>query len=544
MIEKLEPPLNFTDPYVLHDPAAVPGSIADEYMPDHLNNPEMEERSNNRQESTIKTKGILAPLVMVNTKLLHEGQVESMIIYYRDFVPSIELVIHDDDQLIKNTDIPNLNNVIRVIIIPEIENVYKSISLDFNILSVNIDGNTIKYSGKYKHLPFNKKRIKELIYPGCPNVVGKSGANKEQANGTAHCNPPEQKRPNTWELLHIIAQECELGFCSTDHCQEIEDRLPRLVYNKSYDDFLEEQLEFSGLDEDSIFDAWIDLYGYIVMVNFAWIITNQEVIQNNLAIKVFPGIHGTQELNMPEQKPKEVHRTLVCMPRDGSINNLSFTKYNVIINNSDLVTGTNRSMYNCNLIDIAGNISITQYDVESIENSVDGKHTEEYAKEQQKSLAIECNDIPINKQKMIRQKYFNKYRARILEIEMDKVNLGLQRGTLVNVVIMTDEANAKQLIAAASTNLIDNQDVEPDKLKVGDLEYKDLIEQENIALPNMALTGMYYIDSMKFEYSYDNNEIKQFLYLIKKGSITNLNNWHTNPRIEKVDKFHPPMYSD
>ena len=280
------------------------------------------------------------------------------------------------------------------------------------------------------------------------------------------------------------------------------------------------------------------------MVNFAWIITNQEVIQNNLSIKVFPGVHGTQELNMPEQKPKEVHRTLVCMPRDGSINNLSFTRYNVIINNSDLVTGTNRSMYNCNLIDIDGNISITQYDVESIENSVDGKHTEEYAKEQQKSLAIECNDIPINKQKMIRQKYFNKYRARILEIELDKVNLGLQRGTLVNVVIMTDEANAKQLIAAASTNIIENQDIEQDKLKVGDLEYKDLIEQENIPLPNMALTGMYYIDSMKFEYSYDNNEIKQFLYLIKKGSLTNLNNWHTNPRIEKVDKFHPPMYSD
>ena len=543
MIEQLQPPLNFTDPYVLHDGGSR-GNIVEEYMPNHLNNPEAVHRSNNRQDSTVKTKGILAPLVMVNTKLLHESQVESMIIYYKDFVPSIELVIHDDDQIVKNTDIPNLNNVIRIIIVPEIENVYKSISLDFEIISVNIDGETIKYSGKYKHLPFNKKRIKELIYPGCPNVVGKRGSNNEVSSETASCNPPEQKRPNMWELLHIIASECELGFSCTDHCQDIQDRLPRLVYNKSYDTFAKEQLEFSGLDENSIFDAWIDLYGYIVMVNFSWIITNKEVTQNNLAITAFPGVHSTQELNMPDQKPKQVHRTLYSMPRDGSINNLVFSNYNVIVNNSDLILGTNRSMYTCNLIDIAGNISITQHDVESIENSVDGRKTEEYAKEQQKTLSIECNDIPINKQKMIRQKYFAKYRQRILEIEMDKVNLGLQRGTLINVVIMTDEINTKHLIVSASSNLLENQDIEPDKLKVGDLEYKDLIEQENIPLPNMALTGMYYIDGMKFTYSYHENKIKQYLYLIKKDSLTNLNNWHTNPRIEKVDKFHPPMYAD
>lgn len=543
MIEQLQPPLNFTDPYVLHDGGSR-GNIVEEYMPNHLNNPEAVHRSNNRQDSTVKTKGILAPLVMVNTKLLHESQVESMIIYYKDFVPSVELVIHDDDQIVKNTDIPNLNNVIRIIIVPEIENVYKSISLDFEIISVNIDGETIKYSGKYKHLPFNKKRIKELIYPGCPNVVGKHGTNNENSSETASCNPSEQKRPNMWELLHIIASECELGFSCTDHCQDIQDRLPRLVYNKSYDTFAKEQLEFSGLDENSIFDAWIDLYGYIVMVNFSWIITNKEVTQNNLAITAFPGVHSTQELNMPDQKPKQVHRTLYSMPRDGSINNLVFSNYNVIVNNSDLILGTNRSMYTCNLIDIAGNISITQHDVESIENSVDGRKTEEYAKEQQKTLSIECNDIPINKQKMIRQKYFAKYRQRILEIEMDKVNLGLQRGTLINVVIMTDEINTKHLIVSASSNLLENQDVEPDKLKVGDLEYKDLIEQENIPLPNMALTGMYYIDGMKFTYSYHENKIKQYLYLIKKDSLTNLNNWHTNPRIEKVDKFHPPMYAD
>ena len=38
---------------------------------------------------------------------------------------------------------------------------------------------------------------------------------------------------------------------------------------------------------------------------------------------------------------------------------------------------------------------------------------------------------------------------------------------------------------------------------------------------NPYTTGMYYIDSMEFEYKTENHKIQQFLYLIKRDGVTN-----------------------
>ena len=36
---------------------------------------------------------------------------------------------------------------------------------------------------------------------------------------------------------------------------------------------------------------------------------------------------------------------------------------------------------------------------------------------------------------------------------------------------------------------------------------------------------------MKFTYSYESNQINQYLYLIKRGSTSNIDNLHTAPKI-------------
>ena len=538
---KLIEPINFTDPYVFHDAFLEKASIAHIYRTEDITNDNKgdvtkEDVGNNGDASTLKTHGILYPLIQLNTKVIEYTQIVEMIIYYDKFLPRIELTIYDPGELIQRTDIPGYNNTLKVVIVPEVENVYKTITMEFKIMSVQSDGEYVTYFGKYKVLEFNKNHIKELIYKGCSNEKGKTDAKNSEI---VKCNPNQNKQPNTWELLHIIASECGLGFSSTDKCQDIRDNLPRLIYNNNYEDFIIEQLSFGGLDENSIFDAWVDLYGYLVMINVAWVLNNTTVTPDNLGIYAFTGLHGTDSVNEPPQEAKLVHRTLNNFSQAGEFNNLGFEHFDVIVNNSGLMFGTSISMYNFGLLDINnGTNGIEQYDIDIIRDAVDDKKLEEYSVEYQEHMIIECNDLPINKQKLIREKFFEKHRQRILEIELSKLNLGLQRGTLVNVAIMETEIRNKQFILTQTSNALtvdppsdEEKNLTPDNMTDDNNDSIKMMMDEQYELPNMGLSGMYYIDSMRFEYRYEENHIRQFLRLIKKGNLSNLSNLSTPPKI-------------
>ena len=535
----LKQPINFTDPYVFHDSNLKLPVIAQLFTPNDMMVPD-DNHANYEKTSSIKTNGILYPLIQLNTKIIDFSQIEEMVIYYDKFLPYIKLVVFDDNKLIQHTDIPGLNNTLNVVMVPEVQNTYKNISLEFRITSVKAEGEHITYYGEYKILPFNKKRIKELQYIGCPNVKGKIASNNSQLdNEIIKCNPADNPRPNTWELLHNIAAECNLGFCSTDECQNIEDRLPRLIYNENYSDFIQTQLEFSGLDENSVFDAWVDLYGYIILVNVSWVLNNEQVNANNLAIYTFGGVIMTDNNNEADPQPVLIHRTLTNFTKTNTPNNMIFVKHKIIVDNSDLKNGTSVSMYNFELLDINnGNNSINQYDVEVTNDAIDDQKIEEYSTEVQEKLIIECNDLPINKQKLIREKFFTKHRQRILELELERINFGLQRGTLVNVVFMEDDKRMKQFITSQNSNVFskETEEIKPDHLSAGPWSDKDLIDRNDIELPNMGLTGMYYIDSMRFEYNYNENQLKQYVRLIKKCRLSNISNFYTAPKLDEPIK--------
>ena len=540
-------PINFTDPYIFHDPVYKPGKVAQLYEPEDayygrtsnnnldsgyngINADDQIVTSGGKNYDSERVTGIMFPIVQVNNKVITNNQIKKLVIKYEEFLPKIELKIEDLNNSIQATDIPGLNNIIRVVIVPQIDNTYKSISLEFKIEYFKVNGKNITYYGSYRLSTLTIEHTKEIIYPGCSNKIeNRISGNSEKLEGDISCIAEENKQPSTWEYLHVIAKECGLGFMSTDQCKEIRDCMPRIMSNQSYPDFIEKHIAFSGLDEDSIFDCWIDLYGYIVLVNMAWVLNNENVTENNLAMYAALGMHSSEN-NVPKPQIKLVNRTITNFDHMQNPNNMMFNFYRTIVDNSDLIVGTNISQYTFNLIGVKDENSngVTQYDVKVVQDSVDGQKTGEYFVEKLRNIVIEFNDININKQKIIREKFLSKRRQRKLEVLLTRPNLGFQRGTLISVVIFEDNPLTKAELADQVENLEGkNDDDKGHSIEIGDKNEADIKMNESMLVPNIGLSGLYYIDGMRFEYERDLDDMKQYLILIKKGSTTNTINFNT-----------------
>lgn len=521
--------VNYTDPYIFHDPVTQVGRIATVYEPQDAHQGREDEDSitygARPDYDSEKVNGILYPVILVNNKVISYDLIEKFVLYYEGFAPSLMLVINDPNRSIQATDVPGLNSKIRIAIVPSVDNTYKSIRLEFKIDDVFISGEHVTYTASYRSLPFMREYTKELVYPGCSNSVKNTNSSESYS-----CNSSQNNKPNTWEYLHIIAHECGLGFMSTNECQTIEDRMPRLMSNEKYPEFINKHIQWGGLDENSIFDCWIDLYGYIVLVNVSWIF-NKELENDSLKIYAAAGIQSTDH-NIPKPQTVEVSRVITNWPFMNYPNNMIFDWYKTIVDNSDLDTGTAISQYQFNMIGVnSENVNgVSQYDVRVVQNSADGMDVAAYNTEKLKSIVIEFNELNTNKQKTIRNKFFSKHRHRKLEVALTQPNLGLQRGTLIGVTIF--ESNP--LVIPELTSQISNlngpsEDLEPTVVETKDSEFSDADIKfgDSVPMINFALSGYYYIDAMRFEYNDETQEIKQYLILLKKDSLTNFENLST-----------------
>ena len=52
---------------------------------------------------------------------------------------------------------------------------------------------------------------------------------------------------------------------------------------------------------------------------------------------------------------------------------------------------------------------------------------------------------------------------------------------------------------------------------------------------NIAISGIYYIDGVEFEYNKSREDIIQTLYLVKKGDINNWDNRTSEPKFKDAD---------
>lgn len=468
--ELIKTPYNPLDPVVVIDPSFNGKSILKGYeKPSSMNSEQV--------YSSLKDDGINIPVIRLNNITLSENQIDQLKIYYDEFLPKIHLSIKDTDNLIKVCDSPGFDNEIAVVITAQVNGFYKKISLLFYITNFEPADDYIAYDGVFKLKSLNTHIMKQI----------------------------GEGKLNTYDTLLEIAKENKLGFAATKGCKDIKDERYRLIQTKTYVDYVKEIIGYGGLDEESIFDAWIDLFGYIVMVNVHFVL-NEDIEPQNLTI--YTMVNGNNMLNNDKMNPGgvQVQRTLTNNKINTASTNLQFENYENIIDTNNIYKkgSLNTNWYMSSPCD-ENNIEMEQ--IQIIENSADGDaFSEEYEFSKAEWLGIEFSEEPILMKKSINKKYFEKLRAKRLKVELINHNLGLERGTLVNIVFK--EYNSKII-----------------KVFKGDKE----VEESPEGVINPYASGMYYIDSMEFEYVVEKHKIQQYLYLIKRDVDVNPINKLTGP---------------
>lgn len=518
---------NRTDPKVCHDPSVKPEGIVRLYSNQNKVEMEDQELSTNNLYDMIRIDAIEYPLVVINDRNVENMDIIYMNIDYNSFLPKITITIKDIHQGEQKVNTTQMSSIIRVCMTAKVDKVYKKILLNFRTYDVKVNSSNpmyITYYGTYYVKEFRQTNIKHIWM--------------KSVCGAKNCGQGGHINANTWEMLHKIAELTGLGFAATDKCKEIPDHLIRNIYSQRYDQYIEQQLLHCGTDEDNIFDAWVDLYGYIVMVNVPWVM-NEDIKSSDLEIVTNYGIHGTSN-DTPKNDIKAVDRTLTNYNLVGVKTNLEIASYNMVVNNNSIKHGTLENVYSINFETTLSNYNIE--DIQTKQDSVDGDFIEDYNTGKNRPIPkFNFNDdawtgleggYDIHKQKIIRNAYFRKKRQSILNVELKNINLGLQRGTLINIAIFDNDPFNKKLFFQNIDNLgAASDDIQQPHLNLpNEYNEEDVIMDGGVMVPNMKLSGMYYIDGMKFEYKYETNRIVQTLFLIKKGKTTGYHNRHNVPR--------------
>lgn len=538
-------PYNVTDPKVWLDPNIKKSTIVKPYLEqphgdptENANNIVMDSNAKDNSsifdteqyQDALKVDGIYVPLIQLNNHVLDKKDIVLFTLHYDSFLPNADIVIKDSGY-IKATDMPGLNNNVTVVLLPSVDGIYKKITLDMYIVDVQfLPQNMIKYSCEYKCLPLEQTHIEQLKKPSITNP--ETGKEIEMDNSS--------NKMNTFQYLYSIASNTGLGFAATDGCENVNDAMVRTVRGQKYKDYIKEQIRFSGQDENTIFDCWIDLYGYLVLVNVPYVM-NSTVDANQLAIYALPGYPYTSSV-LPRQKPILVGRTLTKIEYGTIETNLEIDTFKYDINmESQYVYGTLNTYHIMNLDGNGdGNNSITTKQIQTVENSIDGSISNDYEMQIKPQVIIESNSEPIVMQNKIREKYFDKLRYRYLIVRLKQPNFGLQRGTLVNVFIMEYDTMVKKQIISQVGNVYarieDSELVKDNPLKSMIYDHlnsdaNDVIMNQTSGIPNFALCDQYYIDKMTFDYDFEKETVTHTLFLIKKGPLTNYTNKYTFPNI-------------
>lgn len=520
---------NPTDPKVLHDGGIDKPGIARGYEPQNKHLNENGEIGTIEHSHSIKVDGISYPLIQINNQVIENWQIVEFKLRSEGFVPELSLTIKDEGRFEEKNGATQANNEIKVIIIPKSQKVYRPIQLKFIINSVDYGDIYTTYYTKFKFLQFNETYTKMIYFPGCSS-----------------CPQPPNHILNTWELCHQIAMETGLGFAATKMTKEIEDRVERYMLTENYWNFLEKHNEFPGLDEDSVMDFWVDFYGYINLINLPWVFS-QNIKPEDLSIYADMGFQSKTNETI-DVKPTKTNRIITNFHLMAMNNNLKIKDYETNINNVGFNYGSRDKLFSYKFEDHEDakdfdSNKMDPQDLEIVQKTVDGSHTEEYVTANLAELIVEPDKWLHNRQKLIKQKYFERMKQKTMKIKMDIPNFGLCKGILVYVVICETDPINKQRILTSEGNVegeTGNEKMAKMSLPKG-MTTRDLIQNESVSLLNEYLSGFYYIDGVEYTYSTDNpiGEIEQTLLVYKREQANGYSNKHTEVRVD-YDAFKDP----
>ena len=110
--------------------------------------------------------------------------------------------------------------------------------MNFYITDCNVVDNTFYITAEFKCLPLEKQQFKQEVFhwpdEGCKSP---------------HCNLSANFHPTTYEFLHVISENCGLGFSATQKCRSIKDDRYRILKKQKYKDLAQEHAACGGLDE-------------------------------------------------------------------------------------------------------------------------------------------------------------------------------------------------------------------------------------------------------------------------------------------------------
>ena len=477
--ELLNKNINKTDPIVVFDPGFDTKNLYKIYDSVEPKN----STDGPSQIDTLKDDGINMPIIRLNNFSLKGENIDYMKIFFNDFLPKIHLVVKDKDNVIKLCDAPGWDNEIHVIITTELNGYYKKISLLFYIINIELFDDYISYDGEWKFQPFNKSLVSQ--FP-----------------------PGEDKKITTFELLKGLANINKVGFASTNNIPQVEDGRYRIIKGEPLRKWIPEQVKFGGIGTENIYDCWIDLNGYLVLVDVAWVL-NQGVTEKDLGIINMVGMHNeTNSFGDGILKP-------LLMPRVLTNNQTNVNNYNLLIDtyenimDNEYIHEEGSLHKNYFLKSYSETNQLDELDTQIIENSVEGAaYSQEYENDRFKLIGIEYkyegddSEIiePMMNKVQIHDHFFTKMRSRIIKVLLKRYNLGLQRGTLIYVLIKEYNLGVAKAIDKDQSN----------------------IDEKAGGTPNPFASGMYYIDGMEFEYKQEENKINQYLFLIKKDPIDDI----------------------
>lgn len=520
----LEPPYNATDPYVIFDPTAPTPQAAVS-----LHNTDVD---TNEPEQRTKIDGIKTPILIINSMAVDPKLIKEFDLRTTEFMPTLEFTLHKGaNKQIESIGAPGLANMVICIMTPQFSGLHRKIALPFYIKErSNEKLDTIKYTCVYHNSPMD-------------NVL---------------CEQIGSKQLTTFELCEKVAMMCGLGFAATDKCEDISDPQWRQIYSQPVSEYIQEQVKGGGSD-DAIFDCWIDTHGYLVLVNLDYIFT-ADIKPNNLMIAEQTGA----DFPTPDSIEGDPFRMLrlISNYKDVSVKNLLIMEYYPDLDtNSVREQGTECSYWY--LDDVGGQNRLVQEDVKSIELTLDGvKYQELYKFSKTEYLGARMCDIANPEiQKRIRDSWLKKRAAKRLCVILYEMNLGLERGTLINVFIQEDQPQVMAQQLRNQNNVMEsNEDENPDEQdyagpmntssqNTGPDQGTAMYDEAMAA--NVSYTGMYYINGIIYHYDKTFNRFIQYLFLIPASFNNQLFGFSTNENISteqgniiSTDTPHTTLFSD
>ena len=523
---KLQLPINEYDPEVVHDPPQQQPFIV-KMRNTRSSDQEMFETRDIEDE---KINAILIPVIRLNNVVLENNNIVAMSIAYTEFVPKLTLIVKDSVEKFNLPVRPGLNNLIQVVIMPNIDGKYKKVTLPFYIEDIDMDiyGEQVTYKCSLKHMPLIQELFTDehIEYEGC-------------AGG--RCNIKPNNKPNMWELFHEVAHKSELGFAAMNGIEKYNDRTPRLNGSKSYKDLLEYNLKCGGKNYTMQYDGWVDLYGYLVVVDL-FKIMNSDVESSNLAFYAETGPHLYNPM-LKSEKLELVRRVLTNSNMTSAQTNCMIDEFYYTADLKEITDhGTLNTMYYFNPFGNKGQNTLTTSQIRIKEESPDGQFTEDYEISRYKGWAfVGCEEYNIAEQMEVRNAYMLKHNHGVgsLIVRLTIPNFALQRGTLITIIKISYDQRDKVRLMHQETNIYSDRDkgYTPDVPFVND-EYKDeitnndMLLNDGVGVIDPLSSGIYYIRGMRFDYIAGNEKIQQYLYLTRKGPLMSLSNISTYDRVK------------